>query len=140
MPSILGFKETRDPSHSGFMHVGYTKNVENGNPNALNRHLACFPVDVTYGSQLIIVYIDFTEYQHDGDSRAPVIRIMESERRLRNGILKTVTPVHHKTFTNLDYKRLISNNIESIKVEPRNETGKLVPFTGAVSLKFQRTS
>ena len=58
-----------------------------------------------------------------GDSRTPVVKIIESERRLRNGTLNTVTPVHHKTFTNLDYKRLLSNNIQNVKVELRNETG-----------------
>ena len=143
IPSILGSKGTPDPSHSGFVHIGYKKNVENGNPNAPNRHLANFPVDITCGSKLIFVYIDIIEHQHVGDSRAPVLKIIESERRLRNGSLITVTPVHHKTFTNLDYKHLLSNNIQNIKIELRNETGKLLPFTGigkvVVSLKFQRT-
>ena len=105
------------------MHIGYKKNVENENANAPNRHLANFPVDITCGSQLIFVYIDIIEHQHVGDSRVPVLKIIESERRLRNGSLNTVTPVHHKTFTNLDYKRLLSNNIQNIKVELRNETG-----------------
>ena len=130
IPSILGFKGTPDPSHSGFVHIGYIKNVENGNPNAPNRHLANFPVDITCGPQPIFVYIDIIEYQHMGDSRAPVLKIIESERRLRNGSLNPVTPVHHKNLTNLDYKRLLSNNIQNIKVELRNETGKLLPFTG----------
>ena len=105
IPSILAFKGLPDPSHSGFVHIGYKKNVENGNPNAPNRHLAKFPVDIRCGSQLIFVYIDIIEYQHVGDSRAPVLKIIESERRLRNVSLNTVTPVHLNTFTNLDYKR-----------------------------------
>ena len=29
IPSILGFKGTPDPSHSGFVHIGNKKNVEN---------------------------------------------------------------------------------------------------------------
>ena len=74
--------------------------------------------------------------------RAPVIKIIESERRLRNGSINTVTPIHHKTFTILDYKRILSKNIQSIKVELRNEAGKLIPFnrTGKMiaSLKFQK--
>ena len=67
IPSFLGFKGNPDPLHSGFVHIGYTKNVENGNPNAPNRHLANFPVDITCGSQLIFVYIEIIEYQHVGD-------------------------------------------------------------------------
>ena len=143
IPSILGFKGTPDPAHSGFVHIGYKTNFENGAPNTPNRHFGIFPVDITCGSQLIFVYLDIIEYQHVGDSRAPILKIIESERRLRNGSLNTVAPIHHKTYTNLDYKRLLSNNIQSIKVELRSETGKLIPFTGigkvVISLKFQRT-
>ena len=130
IPSILGFKGTPDPAHNGFVHIGYTKNLENGAPNSPNRHFGIFPVDITCGLQLIFVYIDIIEYQHVGDSRVPILKIIESERRLRNGSLNTIAPVHHKAFTNLDYKRLLSNNIQRIKVELRSETGKLIPFTG----------
>ena len=144
IPSILGFKGTPDPAHSGFVHIGYKTNFEKGAPNTPNRHFGIFAVDITCGSQLIFVYLDIIEYQHVGDSRAPILKIIESERRLRNGSLNTVAPIHHKNYTNLDYKRLLSNNIQSIKVELRSETGKLIPFTGigkvVISLKFQRTS
>ena len=144
IPSILGFKGTPDPAHNGFVHIGYKRNFEKAAPNSPNRHFGIFPVDITCGSQLNFVYIDIIEYQHVGDSRVTILKIIESERRLRNGSLNTVAPVHHKTFPNLDYKRLLSNNIQSIKVELRSETGKLIPFTGigkvVVSLKFQRTS
>ena len=144
IPSILGFKGTPDPAHNGFVHIGYKTNFENGTPNAPNRHFGIFPVDITCGSQLIFVYLDIIEYQHVGDSRAPILKVIESERRLRNGSLNTVAPFHHKTYTNLDFNRLLSNNIQSIKVKLRSETGKLIPFTGigkvVISLKFQRTS
>ena len=140
IPSILGFKGTPDPAHNGFVHIGYKTNFRNGTPNTLNRHFGIFPVDITCGSQLIFVYLDIIEYQHLGDSSAPILKIIESERRLRNGSLNTVAPIHHKTYTNLEYKRLLSNNIQSIKVELRSETGKLIPFTGigkvVISLKF----
>ena len=117
IPSILGFKGTPNPAHNGFVHIGYKTNLENGAPNSPNRHFGIFPVDITCGSQLIFVSLDIIEYQHVGDSRVPILKILESERRLRNGSLNTVAPVHHKTFTNLDYKRLLSNNIQIIKVE-----------------------
>ena len=139
VPSILGFKGTRDISNHGFIHIGY-KSESVG--NSLNRHVGDFPVDITCGSQLIFVYIDIIEHQNVGDVRAPVIKIIESERRLRNGSINTVTPIHHKSYTNLDYKPILSNNIQNIQVELRNETGKLIPFTGTgkviASLKFQK--
>ena len=126
VPSILGFKGIKDISNHGFIHIGYKS--ENAG-NSLNRHVGDFPVDITCGSQLIFVYIDIIEHQNVDDARAPVIKIIESERRLRNGSINTVTPIHHKSYTNLDYKP-ISNNIQNIQVELRNETGKLIPFTG----------
>ena len=139
VPSILCFKGTKDTSHHGFIHIGYKS--ENAG-NALNRHVGDFPVGITCGSQLIFVYIDIIEHQNVGYVRAPVIKIIESERRLRNGSINTVTPIHHKSYTNLDYKPILSNNIQNIQVELRNETGKLIPFTGTgkviVSLKFQK--
>ena len=108
----------------------------------MNRHVGDFPVDITSGSHLIFVFIDIIEHQNVGDVRAPVIKIIESERRLRNGSINTVTPIHHKAYTNLDYKPILSNNIQNIQVELRNETGKLIPFIGTrkviVSLKFQK--
>ena len=139
VPSILGFKGTKDNSHHSFIHIGCKS--ENAG-NSLNRHVGDFPVDITCGSQLIFVYIDIIEHQNVGDERAAVIKIIESERRLRNGSINTVTPIHHKSYTNLDYKPILSNNIQNIQAELRNETGKLIPFTGTgkviVSLKFQK--
>ena len=74
--------------------------------------------------------------------RAPVIKIIDSERRLRKCSINTVTPIHHKSYTNLDYKPKLSNKIQNIQLRLRNETGKLIPFTGTgkvnVSLKFQK--
>ena len=138
VPSILGFKGTKDISNPGFIHIGY-KSENSG--NSLNRHVGYFPVDITCGSQLIFVYIDIIEHHNVGDVRAPVIKTIESERRLRNGRINTVTPIQHKSYTNLDYKPKLSNNIQNIQVELRNETGKLTPFIGSrkiiASLKFQ---
>ena len=134
IPSILGFKGTPDPAHNGFVHIRYKTSLENRAPNSHNRHFVFFPVDITCCSQLIVVYLDIIEYQHVGDSRASILKIIESERRLRNCSLNTIAPVHHKTFTNLDYKRLLSNNIQSIKVELRSETGKLIPSLESVKL------
>ena len=139
VPSILGFKGIRDISNHDIIHIGY-KSEKAG--NSLNRHVGEFPFDITCGSQLIFVYIDIIEHQNVGDVRAPVIKIIESERRLRNGSINTVTLIHHKSYKNFDYKPLLSNNIQNIQVELRNETGKLIPFTGTgkviVSLKFQK--
>ena len=139
VPSILCFKGTRDIANHGFIHIGY-KSEKAG--NSLNRHVGDFPVNITCGSQLIFVYIDIIQHQNVGDVRAPVIKFIESERSLRKGSINTVTPIHHKSYTNLDYKPILSNKIQNIQVELRNETGKLILSTETgkviVSLKFQK--
>ena len=136
VPSTLGFKGIKDNSHDGYIHMGYKSH------KTLNRHQSDFLVDITCGSQLVFIYIDVIEYRNIGDVRAPVIKILESARCLRNGSINTFTTIHPKTFTILDYKPILSNNIQNIKVELRNEAGKLIPFngTGKVigSLKFQK--
>ena len=114
VPSILGFNGIRDISNHDFIHIGYKSEKAS---NSLNRHVGEFPVDITCGSQLIFVCIDIIEHQNVGDVRAPVIKIIESERRLRNGSINTVTPIHHKSYTNLHYKPIFSNNIQNIQVE-----------------------
>ena len=76
IPNILGFKGIKDNSHDGYIHIGYKSH------KTLNRHQSDFPVDINCGSQIIFVYIDVIEYQNIGDVRAPVIKIIEFERRL----------------------------------------------------------
>ena len=92
VPSILGFKGMKDTSHHGFFHIGY-KSEDAGNSS--NRHVVDFPLDITCGSQLIFAYLDIIEHQSVDDVRAPVVTVIESERRLRNGSINTVTPIHH---------------------------------------------
>lgn len=142
IPSILGFEGLRDLP-GNFVHIGYKSD-----PTAYafstveNKHEGSYPIDLTCGSQLIFVYLDAIEHQYLGDTRAPILRIIESERRLKNGGLTSVVPVHQKTITNLDYKKLITSSIQNLKVELRTETGKLVPFIGVgkviISLRFKK--
>ena len=98
--------------------------------------------DIACGSLLISVYIAIIEHQKLGDVRAPVVKINESERLLRNGNINTVTPVHKNSYKSLDFKPLSSNNIQNIQMKLRIDTGRRIPFTGAgkaiVSLKFRK--
>ena len=87
----------------------------------MNRHVRDFPVDMICGSQLIFVYVDIIEHQNVGDVRAPVITIIESEIHLRNGSINTMTPIHHNSYTSLDYKPILSNKIQNILVELRTK-------------------
>ena len=103
--------------------------------------VADYPFDLLAGKHLIIVYSNIIEYQHIGDTKAPLIRIIDSKQRLKNGSLCEIEPTHRKFFSNLEYKNLLSNNFQCIEVQLTTETGKFVPFTGTgkviLTLNFQ---
>ena len=74
------------------------------------------------------------QYQTVGDAKAQLLRVIDSNRRIKNGSACSIEPNHQKTFTNLDYKKLFTSSVQSILVQLRTETGRLVPFAGMVKL------
>ena len=142
IPSLLGFDGAID-RFGNFRHIGYkTKTVLFLQENVINAHTAEHPSDIACGTQLMFVYVDIIEYQYVGDTKAPILKIIDTERRLKNGSLVSTVPIQQKGFTNLDYKPILFNNIQNIKVELRTETGRLVPFVGSgkviINLSFRR--
>lgn len=139
IPSILGFELPLNGL--GHRYLGYKNNLKE---DAENKHIGKYPVDIACGSQLIFLYVDIIEPQFVGDVKAPILKIIDTERRLKNGSLQVTTPVQHKTYEVQDFKPLLFHNIQNIKVELRTETGKLVPFLGVgkviVNLLFKRVS
>ena len=67
-----------------------------------------------------------------------------SKQRLKNGKKCEVDATHRIVFSNLDYKKLLTNTIQSISIELRTETGYLVPFSGTrkvlLTLQFRKFS
>ena len=100
-----------------------------------------FPADWCAGKHLIFIYTNIIEYQYVGDAKAPLLRVIDSKQRLKNGSVCELEPTHRIVFfSNLDYKKLLSNTIQSISIELRTETGQLVPFfsgSGKVILTLQ---
>ena len=98
-----------------------------------------FPADLCAGKHLIYIYTNIIEYQYVGDAKAPLVRVIDSKQRLKNGSVCELEPKHRIVFSNLDYKKLLSNTIQSNSIELRTETGQLVPFsgTGKVILTLQ---
>ena len=90
----------------------------------------------------MFLYVDIIEHQYVGNVKAPILKIIDTERRLKNGSLTVTTPIQQKTFETPDFKPLLFHNIQNIKVELRTETVKLVPFLGVgkviVNLLFKR--
>lgn len=133
IPSLLGLSSVKDNFYEG-RHVGFKIPFL---PD--NVHRGVYPVDMTSGVQFVFVYLDIIDYQHLGDTKAPLLKVIDTDLRLKNGSVCSIEPTHRKVFSNLEYKTLLTNTIKSIKVELRTETGHLVPFagTGKVLLTLQ---
>ena len=98
-----------------------------------------FPADLCAGKHLIFIYTNIIEYQWVGDTKAPLLRVIDSKQRLKSGSVCELEPTQRIVFTNLDYKKLLTNTIQSISIELRTETGQLFLFlgTGKVILTLQ---
>ena len=66
---------------------------------------------------MIFVYSNKIEYQHIGDTKAPLIRVIDSKQRLKNGNLCEIEPTHRIVFSILEYKKVLSNNFQCIEVQ-----------------------
>ena len=87
-----------------------------------------FPVDLCSGKLLIFIYTKIIEYQYNGDTKAPLLRVIDSKQRRRKNIVYELESIHRIVVSNLDYKKVLSNIIQSISIELRTETGELDPF------------
>ena len=104
--------------------------------------VAHYPFDLLAGKHLIFVYSNVVEYQHIGDTKAPLIRVIDSKKRLKNRSLCETEPTHRTVLSNLEHQKLCSNNFQCIEVQLRTQTGKIVPFTGTgkinLTLNFRK--
>ena len=144
IPRILGFNGIKD-TRTGGVHLGWkmNKSVDASlDSKKLQTFTSDYATDLSAGSQLMFVYIDIIGYQVLADTKAPLLRVIDTNRRLKNGSICAIEPTHRIFFSNLDYKKLFSTTIQSISVQLRTETGKLVPFLGTgkviLSLKFKK--
>ena len=129
IPSLLGYNAKLD--ENGEYHIGY-KMIPSFDASYEGNELyeSHFPYDLSSGTSLSFVYIDIIQYQTVGDAKAPLLRVIDSNRRIKNGSACSIEPNHRKNFTNLDYKKLFTSSVQSISVQLRTETGRLVPFAG----------
>ena len=74
--------------------------------------------------------------------KAPLLRVIDSNRHIKNGSACNSEPNQRKNFSCLDYKNLVTSVVQSISVQLRAETGRLVPFAGTgivvLTLKIKR--
>lgn len=99
-----------------------------------------FPVDLNGGSHTMFLYCDLVQNQTLGDKQTALLRSIP---------LKSVTLAHalgemnHKSFNNLQWKRVIKPQFQSISITLANEMGQRMPFLSCgrtnVTLAFRPT-
>ena len=141
IPSLLGYNAKLD--ENGEYHIGY-KMIPSFDASYEGNELyeSHFPYDLSSGTSLIFAYIDTIQYQTVGDAKAPLLRVIDSKRRIKNGSACSVEPNHRKNFTKLAYKKLFTSSVQSTSVQLRTEIGRLVSFAGTgqvvLTLKLKR--
>ena len=130
IPTIIGFEGITDGNG---IHIGYRMNLNENRPmksDDTKAYYGEFPADHCAEKHLISIYTNIFDYKYVGDTKAPILRVIGSRQRLKNGSVCELGPTHRIAFRNLDYKKLLTNTIQSISIELRTETGQLVPFSG----------
>lgn len=100
------------------------------------------PVDLVFGKHMLFIYINIIEHQTVGDTKAPILRLVPMQHRLRNCSLQEISSLTYRSFNDLQYKTLLKSTFRYIQIELRTETGELFPFSStgytALTLKFRR--
>ena len=136
--STIGFKKI--PGGNG-NHIVYKTNPNANKPmksNETKAYCGVFAANFCAEKHLIFFYTNKIESQYVGDTKAPLLRIIDSKQRLKNGSVCELEPTHRIIFTKLYYKKLFT--IQSISSELRTETGQLVPFFGTGKLLSHNNS
>ena len=120
IPSLLGIKGVRDGT--GY-HIGYRQGSSKHSTFTTQDLVAAYLVVVCAGTQLMFIYLEIIHYQIVGDTIAPLLGFIDTNRRVKNGYACTIEPNHRKVFSNLDSKKFLVNNISKISVNLHTETG-----------------
>ena len=74
-----------------------------------------YPFDLSAGKQLTFIYVIIIEYHYVGDTKAPLIQVIVSKQRLKNGSPCEIEPTHRTVFSNLEYKSYYQRNFSQLK-------------------------
>ena len=129
--SIIGFNGIHVGSgyHIGYKMLDTFENLTVADDEEKS-FVGDYPFDLSSGKQLIFIYVNIIEYQYVGDTKAPLIRVIDSKQGLKNGSPFGIEPRHRIVFSNLEYKKLLPKNFQAIEIQLRTETVELVPFAG----------
>ena len=79
-----------------------------------------FPVDLISGISLILVYTDLFEYQNTGDVKAPVLRIIDSGKRVESGKVVTTQNLETRSFFRFTIQETVGSKYSNNKHSTQN--------------------
>ena len=140
--SILGFKGIGDGT--GY-HIGYKCSSQIHIPLTEQKLVSDYPVDISSDIQLMFVYLDIIHHHIVGDAKAPLLRVLVTNRRVKTVACVLSNQVITKFSLTSIIKKLLVKNIQNVAVNIRTETGRLVPSAGAggkvvLTLKLKQIS
>ena len=114
------------------LRVMFGFNMDRVNLRGKGPHVGDFPVDLEL-FHTMFVYINIIETQYVGDVKSPLLRsvpLLGHVREMPDGhkelyFKQTLTV---RNFDKLEYRPVHQNTFDTIHLELRNETGKLMPF------------
>ena len=130
---ILVFEAVPDGNGT---HFGYKMNTTADKlmkSDSTKTYYGELPADLLAGKHLIFLYANIIEYQYVVDAKMTLLRVIDSKQCLKNCCVRQFEPTHRIVFSNLlikDYKKLLTNTIQSTSIELQTETGEWVSFSG----------
>ena len=77
----------------------------------------------------LMIYTDIVEYNIVGDTKAPLLGCLPFISQLKSGdIITTGQYMNYQTFSNLQFRRLLQNSLDSIHIDLRDTSGEKIPF------------
>ena len=93
----------------------------------------------------LMIYSNLVEYKIVGDTKAPLLRCFPFISKLKGGdIITTGHYMNYQTFSNLQFRPLLKNSLNSIHIDLGDTSGEKIPFVSAgitrLVLMFKKVS
>ena len=89
------------------------------------KQIGQWPVDLNAGSHTMFLYCDLVQNETLGDTQTALLRSIPLKSIT---LAQTMGEVNHKIFTNLQWKRIVKPQFQSISLTLANEMGQKMPF------------
>ena len=89
------------------------------------KQVGLLPVDLNAGSHTIFLYCDLVQNETLGETRTALMRSIPLKSI---ALAQTMGEVNHKSLTNLQWKRIVKPQFQSISLFLANEMGQKMPF------------